>query len=93
LDIVRAQDVGLLGAGDEKLLEWAADNDRVLVTHDRRTMPRHLCDRFAAGLHSPGLVIVDDWALIGVCIEELLLIAECSEDNEWQDRIVYVPLS
>jgi hypothetical protein len=34
LNIVRAQAVGLLGANDEKLLEWAADNDRVLVTHE-----------------------------------------------------------
>jgi hypothetical protein len=56
-------------------------------------MPRHLRDRFTAGLHSPGLVIVDDWALIGRSIEDLLLMAECSEENEWQDRIVYVPLS
>ncbi len=93
LDIVRAQDVGLPGASDEKLLEWAADNERVLVTHDKRTMPRHLRDRLAAGLHTPGLVIVDDWAPIGRCIEDLLLMAECSEENEWQARIVYIPLS
>ena len=34
LDIVRIQDVGLSGASDPTVLEWAAEQNRVLLTHD-----------------------------------------------------------
>ncbi len=93
LNLVRVQDVGLLGASDEKLLEWATDNNRIVLTHDKRTMPRHIRDRLNAGLHVPGVFIVNDWASIGRCIDDLQLIAECSNESEWQDRIIYLPFA
>ncbi|MFN2270846.1 MAG: DUF5615 family PIN-like protein [Anaerolineae bacterium] len=34
VDIVRVQDVGLTGADDPAVLAWAADQGRVLITHD-----------------------------------------------------------
>ena len=92
LDLIRMQDAGLSGANDEKLLEWAADHDRILLTHDARTMPRHARSRLIAGASFPGLFIVSKSSTIGACIDDLLMIAECSEQDEWQDRIVYVPL-
>lgn len=91
LELVRAQDMGLLGAGDEKLLEWASDNNRIVLTHDRRTMPDHVTERLDSGLHIPGIFIVHRRSSIGRCIDDLQLVAECSEQNEWQDRIVYLP--
>ena len=39
LDIVCVQDVGLAGADDSDILAWAAENDRIVLTHDRATMP------------------------------------------------------
>ena len=39
IDLVRAQDVGLLGADDPEILEWAAEEHRVVLTHDKQTMP------------------------------------------------------
>ncbi len=38
LDIVRVQDVGLSGASDPVVLEWAAQQGRILFTHDVSTM-------------------------------------------------------
>lgn len=38
IDIVRAQDVGLTGVDDEAVLAWAAEQDRVLLTHDVSTI-------------------------------------------------------
>jgi len=38
LDIVRIQEVGLSGADDPTVLEWAAREGRVLLTHDVTTM-------------------------------------------------------
>ena len=39
LNIVRIQDVGLSGADDPTVLEWAAREERVLLTHDVSTLP------------------------------------------------------
>src|SRR2546423_5488995 len=91
LKLVRGQDVGLLGASDEKLLEWASDNARVVLTHDRRTMPKHVADRLEAGLHIPGVFIVTHLASLWRCLGDLQMIPECSEHNEWQDQINFLP--
>lgn len=37
LDIVRIQDAGLSGADDPTVLEWAAREGRILLTHDVST--------------------------------------------------------
>jgi hypothetical protein len=92
LDLIRVQDVGLSGASDEKLLEWATDNNRIVPTHDNRTMPRYVADRLNGGLSVLGVLIVDDLAPIGLCIEEILMIDECSTTEEWQNVILYVPM-
>ena len=91
LDLVRLQDVGLLGAGDDRVLEWADKNDRILLTHDGRTMPTHARNHLATGAHLPGVFVVDDLASIGECIESILLVAECSDHGEWQDQVCYLP--
>src|SRR3990167_7459025 len=54
LDIVRVQDVGLSGADDPSVLQWAADQGRIVVTHDISTLAKHAFDRIAAGQPMPG---------------------------------------
>lgn len=39
IDIVRVQDVGLRTADDPEILRWAADEGRILISQDIRTMP------------------------------------------------------
>nr|WP_205703875.1 DUF5615 family PIN-like protein [Candidatus Chloroploca sp. Khr17] len=34
VDIVRVQDPGLTGADDPTVLEWAAQSQRIVLTHD-----------------------------------------------------------
>ena len=55
LDIVRLQDVGLSGADDPSVLEWAAQEGRILLTHDVSTMTRYAYDRIRAGTRMPGI--------------------------------------
>ncbi|HEY2012950.1 MAG TPA: DUF5615 family PIN-like protein, partial [Bryobacteraceae bacterium] len=55
LNILRAQDVGLTGTGDEALLAWAADQDRVLLTHDVSTITAHAYRRIMRGDGMPGV--------------------------------------
>lgn len=44
LDMVRVQDVGLSGVDDPTILEWAAQEGRVLLTHDVATITRYAYD-------------------------------------------------
>jgi hypothetical protein len=85
IDVVRAQDVGLLSVSDENLLEWAAGNNRIVLTHEKRTIPRHVHDQLVAGQHVSGVLVVDESASIGQCVEDILLIEACSENDEWHD--------
>ena len=81
LDIPRVQDVGLTGADDPTVLAWAAAEGRVLVTHDVNTIPRYAYERLGRGERMPGEIIIAQQASIARCIEDLLLLAECSEDH------------
>ena len=90
--IVRAQDVGLSGAKDPVVLEWAAREGRVLLTHDVSTMTAHALARVRAGLPMPGVFAISQSCPIGKAIEEILLLAECSFEGEWAGQVRYLPL-
>src|SRR2546428_359487 len=45
LDIVRVEDVGLRTAADPDILAWTASENRILLTHDRDTMPGFAYER------------------------------------------------
>ena len=91
LEIVRIQDVGLSGADDRTVLEWAAGQGRVLLTHDVTTLTRHAYDRARAGQPMPGVFEVSRRVPLGQAIEDLLLLAECSREGEWEGQIRYLP--
>jgi hypothetical protein len=92
LDVVRVQDAGLAGRGDAEVLEWAAREGRVLLTHDVTTMKRHVDERAAASLRMPGVFEVSQDIPIAVAIEDILLLAECSLEGEWEGQIRFLPL-
>ena len=92
LDIVRIQDIGLSGADDPTVLEWAAQQGRVLFTHDVSTMTRHAYERVLSVKRMPGVFEVGRDVPISIAIEDLLLIAECSLEGEWEGQVRYLPL-
>jgi hypothetical protein len=92
VDIVRIQDAGLLEADDPVILEWAATNGRVLLTHDVSTMTRYAYDRVRDGKPMPGVFEVSRKVPIGTAIDEILLLAECSSEGEWEGQVRYLPL-
>ena len=92
LDIVRVQDAGLTGADDRRVLEWAASEGRVLLTHDVSTITRFAYARVEDGLAMPGVFELAYDISIGVAVEEILLLAQCSLEDEWQGQVRYLPL-
>jgi len=72
-DIVRVQNVGLSGADDQAVLEWAADEGRILLTHDVSTITRYAYERVEAGKPMPGVFEASRDIPMGVVIEDLIL--------------------
>jgi hypothetical protein len=92
LDVVRVQDVGLTAASDPDILEWAAAEDRILLTHDRDTMLYFAYSRVKAGQAMPGVFLVSDLMPTGQAIDELLLAADCLAPEECKDLVRFFPL-
>ena len=91
VDFQTAEVAGLRGLADQDVLRIAADSNRILVTHDRRTMPGHF-ERFVASRTSPGVIVIPKDVSIGIVVEELALIGAASQAEEWHNRLVWVPL-
>ena len=92
LDIVRVQDVGLRHAPDPIVLEWTAQEGRVLLTHDRNTVTKYAYERVIAGKPMPGVIEVDRLVPINVAIDDILLLAAASARGDWEGQIIYLPL-
>jgi hypothetical protein len=92
LNLVRVQDAGLSGADDPIVLEWAAQECRVLFTHDASTMTHHAYERVRTGKRMPGVFEVNREVPIAQAIEDILLLEECSVEGEWEGQVRYLPL-
>lgn len=91
-DILRVQDTEVYQAPDPEVLQWAAQENRILLTHDIETMPGFANERVAAGLPMPGVFAIRDKLPIGQVINDLLLILGASEPNEWENRVIHFPI-
>jgi predicted nuclease of predicted toxin-antitoxin system len=91
LDFVRVQDTPIAGAGDAAVLAWAATANRVLLTHDVNTMTAFASHRLREGLPLAGVLFVSQSLPISTAVEELLLIAEYSLEDEYRDQIRFIP--
>jgi predicted nuclease of predicted toxin-antitoxin system len=92
LDLERVRDVGLGEADDPAVLAYAAARGRIIVTHDRATMPDFAYARVEAGQPMPGVLVVPDRMAVRQAIDELLLIDGGSEQAEWSGLVLYLPL-
>ncbi len=91
VDFQNAFNAGLEGVKDSEVLAIAARQGRVLVSHDRKTMPSEFAE-FITSNQSAGVIIVSQKLPIELVIEELLMIWAASSAPEWIDRIAKLPL-
>ena len=90
VDFQTAKAVNLFGLPDPQVLTIAAQDNRILVSHDRETMPAHF-SRFIERSTSAGLLIVSHQLDIREAIEQILLVWAASEAEEWINRVGYLP--
>ncbi len=91
IDFRTASDASLVGLDDPTVLALAASEGRILVTHDRRTMPHHFAD-FIEVETSPGLIVVSQKAPVGTIIDDLILIWHVSDPSEFLNSVRTLPL-
>ncbi len=91
IDFQTATATGLTSLSDLEVLAMASGEKRILVTHDRRTMPRHFSEYITAGTSS-GVILVPQYLPISDVVEDLVLIWSASEAEEWVNRLCFLPL-
>jgi hypothetical protein len=92
LDVVRITDLGLRTASDPEILEWASAEGRILLTHDRNTIPYYAYARVQACQKMPGVFLVNDLMPIGQAVQELILAIECLDPEECRNLVRFFPL-
>jgi len=81
VDFQTATTAGLRGLSDADVLTLAAREGRILVSHDRRTMPR----AFATFVRSQETDLL-------IAIDELLLVWSASDSADWTNQQFPIPL-
>ena len=77
---------------DEAVLRLAASQSRILVSHDKRTMPAALVSFVASGGTSPGvLLVIPQNAPIRDVVEALILIWADDRSNDWRNLVAKIP--
>ena len=91
VDFKTAAAAELKGLNDLQVLEEAAREGRVLISHDQSTMPDHFAE-FIQQRQSAGLLIVPQHLPHHLVVEEILMVWHASEADEWINRVAYLPL-
>ena len=91
LDFQSAYAAGLEGKKDQEVLAIAAQEGRILVTHDRKTMPAEF-GRFIVSKTSSGVLIISQNLSVNDAIEGLILVWEASTASEWVNQIMSIPI-
>lgn len=93
LDLVLVEKVGLRAVPDGVVLEWAANEYRVVLPHDLKTLVPLAHKRIADGLLMPGVVLVRWDAKVGRAIEDLLLFIGANRPEDIVNNVVYGPFA
>jgi hypothetical protein len=91
VDMIRVQDTEISSADDPTILEWAAKQGRILLTHDVATMTKYANERIKQGLPMAGVIFVRDTLPVAKVIDDLLTVL-ASEVHEWENRTDFLPL-
>ncbi|HEY8750029.1 MAG TPA: DUF5615 family PIN-like protein [Tepidisphaeraceae bacterium] len=91
-DLITVRDAGLAAGNDLQILQWAAEHNRVILTHDLNTMIHFAYERTRAGQRMTGVFAIPQNSPIKPVIEDLILLLECSELSEWENEVLFLPM-
>lgn len=80
------------GTPDPDILMWIEHNNYILVTRNRKTMPKYFNAHLTAGGQVPGVFCIRKSVTMGALIDLLYLIWYASDAEEYRDRLVFIPL-
>ena len=92
LDVVRVQDVGLTSAPDPDVLAWAAQEGRILLTHDVQTLVNDAYERVKQGLPMPGVIRVSTTVSIGTVLYDLEVLIGAGTPEDFDNQVKHVPV-
>ena len=92
VEIKSVVELGLSGASDTEVLEFACVNHWLVVSHDVNTMRGLAAQRIVAGEGMAGLLLAPQTRSTRAIAESLLLIWSASQLGEWEERVEYLPL-
>jgi hypothetical protein len=70
----------------------AADKQRLVVSHDHRTMTAAARKRIRQGVPMAGLILFRQDCPLSLATEELELVSEATTAEEWRNVIAFLPL-
>ncbi len=92
LDCVATYEIGLQKYTDDKLLDWAAEENRIILTHDAKTFPAFAFEKVEQGKKMCGVVVVPTKMPIRQAIDDLELIILGRFEHEWENNVTRIPL-
>lgn len=92
VEFIRVRDVGYEARPDAEVLEFAAAEGLIVVSHDVNTMPAAAWNRLDDGEEFGGLLMVRQTEPVGKVIENLLLIWSATDAEEWQGLVEFLPI-
>lgn len=90
IDFRSANEVGLEGLADQAVLKIAADDGRLLVSHDVSSMPENFAI-FLETENSPGVVLIPQDLPYNEAIERLIRLWATTESEFWHNVLFYLP--
>lgn len=93
LDVVRIQDTDFYSAPDPAVLEWAAQEERIILTHDVQTLVNDAYRRIEQGLPMPGVILVPNTLAIGLAVHDLEITIGAGNPEDFRDRVIFIPWS
>ncbi len=92
LDCLATHEIGIQKYTDNDLLTFAAQENRIILTHDAKTFPKFAYEKIAKGEKMCGVIVVSDYYPIGSAIDEVEIALLCNSESEWENNITRIPL-
>lgn len=90
IHFVRLREITSPALPDADVLQLAADQGLIVISHDVTTMIREAGTRLERNLPFSGLIVSAQAAPVGLVIERILMIALASEAEEWVNRVEFL---